>query len=778
MFTGWKYQHVTKVLCSPLVGLILTVLVVWSPQCDAQPMTEERGNCVSLTDGERHVLSGVLKDVCPRVSSIYQHASGVLLPSTGTRSAGGSVMSYLARLNSTYGPDLQYFNSNRQRLIQAISRLIWTKESPEDTSQHLSDQVELLLCNALLPLCTYRSKGSVVLQQKSANSTNVSIGLELQQPTLHHLPTCEWICRNLQLLLPPATMLSVDPGRLKNTSLYRFLSLVAGSCRNSSTMPGQYVHCLNLTGSDKASVVEDVYPVAPASSMNSSLEIHTDGLPMMADPQRTIIPPPLFCVDMFTACGPGFVSTPVAKHWDQELLKGLKSVTYVARILLNASHSLLPFNESLKPCALECKSQVFSDKDVQLLGDFMLVATQITLVLAVFALLSFAIQWQRMSAYPLMVLFYMNFSALMATLGFSIRYYLPGGSKSLACHSDRSVLSEQPRVNDESSWCIVQFSLTYFFYLSSWQWWACFAHSWYVTFSQLKRRRDSVSASVVAQSHRRIMAVYHVAAWVPVLLLTVGALATRSVRGSTLYGFCWHGSGQVYLIFFILPLSISLLSGFFFMLLGMHCLWKARKTVKKSWKKASHVHRQKSQKKVLANADRYLIQMPIFLTVCLVVVAVKVALGVYEYVSIDLWERQLRTRLTCMQLTCRNSDICPPMPHGNVKPFLFKVLSICLFAWLTCSWALLSKETWHKWAHVLHIRRARAPTRSCSTSSSRPREMSGQVSNASVSTALTACNGKEVQEPLKVRISHLDSLCSVEDTGIYTEDAGAVPAII
>ena len=702
-----------QVRCTRLLALrrllILTLFAPLFASCSGFEFQEsEQRRCVPLDHLSRMRLAGVLGKFCPSISASYLNSSGVVLrvgPAGNTNFTADQIIELVKNnvdgILTSVGDEIGYFNQNKERLIEVLQRLHWKPLPKDDVTRHL----DLMLCTTLFPMCTYRSIDVAPFASSRAQQEHTVAGMTATpQPVLRHLPTCDWICNDLRVLLREVIVLSTDSQRLRQTKLHGMISAVVLSCGNATSLQGHYVHCLNFSKTSSGSVVEDLYP--PLHSAGNKVDTGDPSLEVMTNLSRTFSPPSLLCLNLSgTACGHGFVATPIESHWNADVQESLKMMTAAARGLLNVSHDIIPFNGSLQPCAIGCKSILFTDDEIKLVHDVFLPSLQVTFFATFFALVSFLIQWERMRKYPIIVLFYLNLSSLLSSVAFSLTFYRPGGSKSFICHSDGSLLTMQPRMNDEASWCIVQYIFCYFFLVAAGNWWACFAHSWFRTFSDLKRRKDSARSNSTSRVNIRIMIVYHIVAWVPPLLLLIPVMVDKQIIGTPIYGICWLNSGTHYLVLFVLPQGIAMVTGSVFMLLGLRALWKARRTITRSWSKGQAVSRRKSEKRVLANADRYLIQMPIFLCAGLLFVIAQVSLAIYETVNSEKWKDQVRSRSRCLQLTCGDVVNCPPAPRGNAYIFLCKILVICVFGCLTCSWAVLSRETWRAWAHVLHIRR-------------------------------------------------------------------------
>eukprot|EP00117_Sycon_ciliatum_P025967 scpid26366/ scgid21427/ Smoothened homolog len=706
-----------------LVVLLLLMTAMFRPATVRATVEPE---CVQLSLSLRHQLQKALTKVCPLFSAVYNESSGVGVVG-GAIDSDGDFHRYVADLLVRYDRQLAAFSLSKLSVAESIAKLQW--KGP-NASQVLY-QLEVLLCTSLFPICTSRfvqqrvtgdtgkhvlnssgSSGSSTTSSQTANpisgatskSTTSSIALSALNQTLSSLQVlrpCRWICEDLRAFLGLISQLASRG--IKDSIWIGFLSRVLDTCGHNTSIPGQYVHCLNFSGF-YSGAVEELYPDIQGDYIVGEGLNHTLSLRVITSKKRTYSPPRTLCFSLALTnrTKEYFVATSDSRHWDRRVQGVLAEITKAARKLVNATEEQMPVNGSLMPYALGCRSVVFSVAAISRVRQVMLVLTQITFVAVLFALASFLIQWRRMKKYPMPVLLYLNASALMTTIGFSIRFYLPDDNR-LICHSDGSILLDQPRSNDESGWCVTQFILSYYFLIATCFWWTCFAHSWYVTFTQLANRSTSVMKGLVLKEQHHTMLVYHLVSWLPGIVLLVPILAKRYVWGLPIYGVCWLSGYKPYIGFLVVPQTISLLAGFGFLVAGMRSLWKARQYVSKMWSSGKIVVPEGKRRNAMTNTHRYLAQMPVYITLTLLLVAMQVGMSAYEASNMEWWVRQTTDRLTCLQFSCNGGADCPEEIKDDGTIYLVKVIFLIFCSWMCCSWAILSRETWARWAQVLRI---------------------------------------------------------------------------
>ena len=679
----------TRLNCAVTAALIF---LSWHVNVCLPFSTKEVGNpgqCVKLSNAtETLQLAAMMKEICPSFAKAYISAEAIYLPVgiDDRANAMGTVRRVLEERISPVRQELSYLNKTRDVLASFIAESTWNAPPVQD----LSFRFEILVCSELVPVCQRNMNKSMNnlncsnLQSSAAayedcTAKRIESASTLDNVSFSVVPSCPWLCAGVQKVLKGMSQLATSPSNLSQSSQYRFLSRIASSCDNATNQDGNHGGYLCMDASTSNIRGRPEAKVLNISATESNF---------FRDNRST-------CPS--TRCGPGFIATNISSHWNADIQESLQRAVVAAQIVLRVDRRTIPFNGALKPCALGCKSLVYTKEDVKRVGDFLLPMLQIAFVSTVFALASFIVQWQRMRRYPMPVLFCMNLSLMFSTAAFSLRFYLPNGGKSLICHSDNSLRINEPHDGGGgSTLCAIQFSVSYFFLNAGCMWWVCFAHSWMLAFSKLVRK-DS-SQKVI--SEERLMLVYHLVSWVPSMVLVVICLAQKKVTGSPLYGFCFLG-GYDYIYYLILPQVVPLIAGSVFMIIGLQSLLKAWQLIKKSWNDGARVARSKSDKGLTFDTHRYLIQMPLFIVSSLLFISAQLSIAAYEVFESDLWKRQFKQWATCMQTSCGSVDQCPSLPRGNANIIIVKVIALTVASWLTCTWALLSRDTWRTWYRLL-----------------------------------------------------------------------------
>ncbi|XP_050697804.1 frizzled-10-B-like [Eriocheir sinensis] len=123
-----------------------------------------------------------------------------------------------------------------------------------------------------------------------------------------------------------------------------------------------------------------------------------------------------------------------------------------------------------------------------------------------------------------------------------------------------------------SSGCIITFILQYYFSLASGIWWVVLTFTWFL----------SAGKKWSSEALQAYASYFHTVAWGLPAVATILVLTLKQVDGDELVGLCYVGLSRrwAHLAFVIVPLSILLALGTFFIALGFVALFRIRRAIK------------------------------------------------------------------------------------------------------------------------------------------------------------------------------------------------------
>ncbi|KAI6234402.1 hypothetical protein M3Y99_00790700 [Aphelenchoides fujianensis] len=221
-------------------------------------------------------------------------------------------------------------------------------------------------------------------------------------------------------------------------------------------------------------------------------------------------------------------------------------------------------------CAFPCdKPVMFTNNEIRTANSWLLAASTASVVVTSLTFLTFLIDRERFR-FPERSIFYVSLCALVASVPYLVPVLL--SREHTAC--DRLPSGRQFLVHGglDNTVCVLGFLFTYYFSFAAVTWWLMLAFSWYLT---------AVRKWVQEELEKRAN-YFHLFAWGLPALPTISVLITQKVDASELFGVCSVGNLNPWnlLLFVLLPRTLLLLVGVFFVVSGFSSMCKERKCFK------------------------------------------------------------------------------------------------------------------------------------------------------------------------------------------------------
>lgn len=177
----------------------------------------------------------------------------------------------------------------------------------------------------------------------------------------------------------------------------------------------------------------------------------------------------------------------------------------------------------------------------------------------------------------------------------------------------------------------------------------------------------------------KLSAIFHIAAWVLPLLMTIGVLAARVLGADELTATCFvvsNGTRPAFLALLlavILPLVLFLLTGLVFLLIGFISILRVRAYMRKGGK-------QQEQQTL----EKLMIRIGIFVAIYIVPATILIACFVYELASRSSW---LALSEPCSNCTRPNSAVF------MVRIFMFLLIGVLTGVWI---WSRKTLRSWQQ----------------------------------------------------------------------------------
>ena len=331
-------------------------------------------------------------------------------------------------------------------------------------------------------------------------------------------------------------------------------------------------------------------------------------------------------------------------------------------------------------CAVNCSGIYFTPSERNLIAPiFVLLFAVVCVMFTLFTVATFLIDRRRFH-YPERPIIFLSFCYLIISLAYivgSISKLVGGDRTSFACSTEETFVESghsrsfvfQRLPNDDAVYqtatCVILFVMVYYFQMASAIWWVVLTLTWFLA-AALKWGEEAVE---------RLWLLYHILAWSIPAIQVVLVLALRLVDGDQLSGLCYTGNHNIVGlgVFVFLPLTVYLLLGFAFLVVGFTALVNIRHQLQ---------HDAAKSRKL----GRLIIRIGVYSLLYTVPNVVLLILHTYTLSQQESWETHY--------IQCRATGECSLAPSFGAS--VLKYLMIFAIGIFSTSW-ILSRKTLSAW---------------------------------------------------------------------------------
>lgn len=283
--------------------------------------------------------------------------------------------------------------------------------------------------------------------------------------------------------------------------------------------------------------------------------------------------------------------------------------------------------EGWEGCGLHCHNALFTEKEHDEIHTFISVVGCLCLLCSLFTVLTFFIDWKSANKYPALIILYINVCFFISSIGW-LAQFTPGARDDIVCRRDGTLRKSEPTYGENLS-CVIVFVMVYYFPMAAAIWFVMLAYSWYMSFKALGKIREAIEAKT---------AYFHIIAWSLPVILTIAIMALGQVDGDSVSGICFvgHMNWFIRVGFVLIPISISVITGGFFLIRGLIVLVKLKIG-------SENIISEKASLKI----QETIIRLGVFTGVAFLFVFTTFACHLYEYSHQEEWLFSLRQYIIC-----------------------------------------------------------------------------------------------------------------------------------
>ncbi|ENN70504.1 hypothetical protein YQE_12680, partial [Dendroctonus ponderosae] len=356
-------------------------------------------------------------------------------------------------------------------------------------------------------------------------------------------------------------------------------------------------------------------------------------------------------------------------------------------------HCMNPLIETDKPdwwfkdiegCGLDCKnSSKYTSNEHNQIQKLILYCALLCIILHVFAITTFAINWKTANRYPAKGIFYVNVCFAISYGGYLMQFLAADTREDIVCKKDGTLRKSEPSATENLS-CVIVFFIIYYFLIAGLVWFMIFAYAWYMSSLQaLAKTQNKVNK-------RR--AYFHLLAWSLPLILTITTMAIGEIDGDYITGICFVGFENMMarVGLFVAPLCATVLLSTYIIIRGVILLIKLKI-------ESREVVSQHSAQKIQSNIMRMTVFTIFMLMFCIVTI------GYHVHISMNrqLWHLSLENYIVC-KLTSFSTDYphCKQLERPSLAMLQLYLLAvfgqgIAMASWVWCD------ATLHAWGRYI-----------------------------------------------------------------------------
>ncbi len=332
-------------------------------------------------------------------------------------------------------------------------------------------------------------------------------------------------------------------------------------------------------------------------------------------------------------------------------------------------------------CVDPCRSIYFENHQSSLLVISMTILNLLCFVTAVFAILTFALNFRALLPLESFI-----FYAAASYLGLSLTNVVSVaiGRTDLICDTSvANIFNETAIASDgrSGSVCQAMFSFGYYFTLCSWAWWCAATLKWFLFCIGVKS--ISVSATIT----------FHVVSWCLPLLFLLSVLWKGEIAGDPITQTCWISKNQK-LPFVIAPLGFAIVFCCFFILLRFSCVLSPKH---KNRMREEEEKWQGGKYDVDGTPSRSrLVRINVYIMISLAVMGVLFCCYFYDFWYRPAWDR---IYLKCSpEPTLQTCQTLSSSEKPSLAVYLAQIAASISMGVLTVMWVLKRDlmQTWKK----------------------------------------------------------------------------------
>ncbi|KAK5641587.1 hypothetical protein RI129_010134 [Pyrocoelia pectoralis] len=330
-------------------------------------------------------------------------------------------------------------------------------------------------------------------------------------------------------------------------------------------------------------------------------------------------------------------------------------------------------------CGLQCKDVLYTDEEHRQIQKLMIYCAIICIILNLFTIVTFIIDWKTANKYPALAIFYLNVCFFISYCGWFVQFISTDAHEDVVCKKDGTLRKHEPSANENLS-CVTVFVMVYYFLIAGMVWFVIFTYAWHMSSLQ--------ALGKIQERVDKKRAYFHLVAWSLPLILTITTMAIGEIDGDYVLGICFVGciNSAARIGLLLTPLAATIISAGYIVVRGLLVLIRVKIDSK-------NVISDHSSRKIRSN----IVRMGVFALFMVIFCIITFIYHIYIFVNSETWTNSLHNYVIC-KLTSLSSDLsqCKIEVRPSVAMLQLQLLAVFGSGLAVASWVWCT-ATFHVW---------------------------------------------------------------------------------
>ncbi|KAF5296626.1 hypothetical protein FQA39_LY12454 [Lamprigera yunnana] len=349
--------------------------------------------------------------------------------------------------------------------------------------------------------------------------------------------------------------------------------------------------------------------------------------------------------------------------------------------LVHVDRSDLSYS-GIDDCGLQCKDVLYTTEEHRQMQKLMIYCTIFCIILNLFTMVTFVIDWKTANKYPALAIFYINLCFFVSYCGWLAQFLSSDAREDIVCKKDGTLRKHEPSANENLS-CVTVFVMVYYFLIAGMVWFVIFTYAWHLSSLQ--------ALGKIQERVDKKRAYFHLVAWSLPLILTITTMAIGEIDGDYVLGICFIGciNSAARIGLFLTPLAATIITAGYIVFRGLLLLIQVKMDSK-------DVISEHSGRKIRSN----IVRMGVFALFMVMFCVITFIFHIYMFTNSEVWSKSLQDYILC-KLTSLSMDHshCKIETRPSVAMLQLQLLAVfgCGIASASWVWCTATFRVWTRY---------------------------------------------------------------------------------